>query len=200
MEKITKLHPVFLTFEGWVSTEGEVTVPENTMGGCPKCWSPVVREELSNNGVCVCCGWNDNLNKVIHSVEMMSLQIKYNTSKHQPGGAIPFLEYWKSQRVKHITTIMSNYFLERASSVDEVPVWLQQLKALSTECTEARKAMLQQMGILDGDGKLIVGFGDFPSCLEAGGFQASKALYQHPEPNNTSGQPAEKPSNVGEGK
>ena len=127
MEKITKLHPVFLTFEGWVAAEGDVTVPENTMGGCPKCWSPVVREELSNDGECVCCGWNDNLNKVIHSVEMMSMQLQYNTSKHQPGVALPFLDYWKSQRVKHITTITSNYFLERASSDGEVPVWAQQL-------------------------------------------------------------------------
>ena len=204
MEKITKLHPVFLTFEGWVSTEGDVTVPENTMGGCPKCWSPVVREELSNNGVCVCCGWNDNLNKVIHSVELMSYQIQYNSSKHLPGGALPFLEYWTSRRTAHIATIKSNWILAHARGEHEVPGWMYQLETLSTGSTEARKAMLQQMGILDGDGKLPIGFDGLSSCLEAGGLQASKALYQYPEPNNTSDRPAElngeKPSNVGEGK
>ena len=61
---------------------------------------------------------------------------------------------------------------------------------------------LQQMSILDGDGKLIVDFGDFPSCLEAGGLQASKALYQQPEQANISEQPGKldgkKSSNEGE--
>ena len=141
MEKITKLHPVFLTFEGWVSTEGDVTIPENTMGGCPKCWSPVVREELSNNGVCVCCGLNDNLIKVFHSVELMSMQIQYNSSKHLPGGALPFLEYWKSRRNANIALMMSSWFSEHIllteGILDESCNW----KEFHTESIEARKVL-----------------------------------------------------------
>lgn len=204
MEKITKLHPVFLTFEGWVSTEGDVTVPENTMGGCPKCWSPVTREELSNDGECVCCGWKGDVAKVIHQDNQMIYQIQYNSFKHLPGGGAPFLEYWKSQRAMHITIIKTNWILEHTGSASEVPVWIQRLGSLGSESFEARKEMLQRMGILDGYGEHIKAFGDFPSCLEAGGLQASKALYQYPEQANTSDRPAElngeKPSNVGEGK
>ena len=156
MEKITKLHPVFLTFEGWVSTEGDVTVPENTMGACPKCWSPVVREELTNGGGCVCCGWKDGVEKVIHQDNQMIYQIQYNSSKHQPGGALPFLDYWKSRRALHIAMVKTNWILENTGSASEVPVWLQQLEALGSESIEARKAMLQRLGILNVDGKLTI--------------------------------------------